>query len=107
MDYGANPSLQCKKGFTALHYAARNGFIEIAKLLLNYGVDVNLRDKFGFNAAYWAKANRHMEILKILPSPASITPDARFEFHDQLLEKMKIEWKIPKKRKKGTKKKKK
>ena len=104
LDYGADPSLQCKKGFTALHYAARNGFIEITKLLLNNGVDLYLRDKFGFNAAYWAKTNKHLELLKLLPAPAFITPEARFEYHDQLREFMKMNWKLPKKKKRRGKK---
>ena len=44
LEYGANPSIQDKKGFTALHYAARFGFKEIVNLLIANGADINLRD---------------------------------------------------------------
>ena len=55
LNYGGDPTIKNKAGFTALHIAARDGHGEIAKLLLNKGCDPNIRDAFGFSAAYWAK----------------------------------------------------
>lgn len=36
-----------KSGYTALHYAARNGHVEVCKLLLKNGADVNATTKSG------------------------------------------------------------
>ena len=32
-------------GWTALHYASREGHMEIARLLVNRGADINMKDK--------------------------------------------------------------
>lgn len=32
-------------GYTALHYAARNGFVDICKVLLQYGADIDAQTK--------------------------------------------------------------
>lgn len=36
-----------RSGYTALHYAARNGHVEVCKLLLRNGADVNAVTKSG------------------------------------------------------------
>ena len=41
LDAGANPSVSTVKGFTPLMYAAQNGDIETARLLIAAGVDIN------------------------------------------------------------------
>jgi ankyrin repeat protein len=43
LDAGADPAAHSKKGFTALHFAARDGDVESARLLIASGVDVNIR----------------------------------------------------------------
>lgn len=55
INYGGDPTIKNKTGFTSLHIAARDGRTEIVKLLLNKGCDPNIRDNYGFSAAYWAK----------------------------------------------------
>ena len=40
---GADPHARTRKGFTALHFAARVGDVHVAQLLLDAGVDVNVR----------------------------------------------------------------
>ena len=35
--YGGDPTIKNKAGFTALHIAAREGFRDIVKLLINKG----------------------------------------------------------------------
>ena len=72
---GANPQIKSKNGFTALHYAAREGFKEIVVLLVASGADVNARDASGFTAAFWANLNKHTAVLELLPPPQSWTID--------------------------------
>jgi ankyrin repeat protein len=38
MDYGGDPTIRNKVGFTSLHIAARDGRVEIVKLLLSKGI---------------------------------------------------------------------
>lgn len=65
LSFGGDPTVKNKSGFTCLHIAARDGHVEIVKLLLNkgkifpdikvIGIDPNIRDAYGFSASYWAK----------------------------------------------------
>ena len=41
-------------GFTALHYCAQNGYLQIAQLLIDNGADVNIKDKYGNTALFKA-----------------------------------------------------
>jgi ankyrin repeat protein len=45
VEHTANIRARTRKGFTALHFAAREGEIESARLLLAAGVDVNIRSQ--------------------------------------------------------------
>ena len=45
IERGANVRAATRHGFTALHFAAREGDLESARLLLAAGVDVNIRSK--------------------------------------------------------------
>ena len=47
LEAGANPWARTKRGFTALHFAAREGDVESTRLLLATGVDVNVRSQAG------------------------------------------------------------
>ncbi len=44
---GADPNWQDKTGYTALHYAAREGRIEAISLLVEHGADLNLENNGG------------------------------------------------------------
>ena len=46
MDYGGDPTIKNKVGFTALHIAARDGRAEIVKLLLSKGKSLSPSDEF-------------------------------------------------------------
>jgi ankyrin repeat protein len=45
IEHGAQLSARTKKGFTALHFAAREGDLESGRLLVAAGVDVNIRSQ--------------------------------------------------------------
>ena len=45
IDHGADTQARTRKGFTALHFAAREGELEGARLLLGAGVNVNIRSQ--------------------------------------------------------------
>ncbi|HLG56418.1 MAG TPA: ankyrin repeat domain-containing protein [Vicinamibacterales bacterium] len=45
VEAGANPQAHTKKGFTALHFAAREGDFESVRQLLAAGVNVNIRSR--------------------------------------------------------------
>jgi ankyrin repeat protein len=83
MNYGGDPTIKNKSGFSCLHIAARDGRLEIAKLLVASGVEVAIRDNFGFNPSYWAKQNNHHELLKYLGEPLKVTKE---EFYDHMQE---------------------
>ena len=70
MEYGANPNLYSKNGWTALYIAAYRGFLNIVKELVSaYGVrqiDMNIQNSVGRNALMVACMEGHLEIVKIL-----------------------------------------
>ena len=72
-------TIQNKNGFTCLHIAAREGFLDMCKLLVAKGCDENIRDKYGFSASYWAKQNGHKEIMDLLPNPLKISKEEYME----------------------------
>ena len=53
-------------GFTALHYAAMNGRLTVAKRLLDLGADPNIRNEWGQTAAVVAMNGGHTDITKLL-----------------------------------------
>ena len=55
-----------KAGNTALIWAARNGHLNIVKLLMSFDADINVVNKKGYTALLWATQNEHYEISKKL-----------------------------------------
>lgn len=71
LDNGANVNHQDRTGFTALHFCGQNGFLDIAKHLVNHGADPNIQDIYGntplSTAIHSARAHPHkFELVKIL-----------------------------------------
>ena len=82
MEYGANPNLYSRNGWTALYIAAYHGFTSIVKELLSaygvrqiadgttpvhrLGIDMNIQNSVGRNALMVACMQGHLEIVKIL-----------------------------------------
>ncbi len=56
-------------GLTALHYAACNGRLAIAKRLLEGGADVTLRSNNGNTAIDWAREYGKSEVVALLSEP--------------------------------------
>ncbi len=54
---------------TALHRAALDGRLAIAKRLLEGGADPTLRDKYGKTAIDWARENGKSEVVALLSEP--------------------------------------
>jgi hypothetical protein len=54
------------RGMTPFHYAAANGHIEIARLLLHNGAEVNVRDRWDRTPLHWAAIYGHVDILHLL-----------------------------------------
>lgn len=48
---GTHPNQTDKSGYTALHYAARNGHLEVCKLLCEHGACINATTKAGVATA--------------------------------------------------------
>ena len=84
LDKGGNPSIQNKCGFTCLHIAARNGFLEMTKLLKAKGVDQDIRDHFQNNAAYWAKEYDHHDVMALLTPPLKVSKEEFTEYMEQI-----------------------
>jgi len=66
-----NPNLafaKNKEGFTALHYAAFHGYVEIAKLLIAERADVNAKTSKGYTPLQYAVRYNHKETVQLLLS---------------------------------------
>ncbi|KAF2651686.1 ankyrin, partial [Lophiostoma macrostomum CBS 122681] len=47
LEAGADPNVFEHDGWSALHWAARNGHLDVLKLLLSYGARTEVRDSRG------------------------------------------------------------
>jgi ankyrin repeat protein len=54
LDLGVDPRVPDDKGLSALHYAARNGFVAVTRTLLNQGARVNGKSKRGWTPLFEA-----------------------------------------------------
>ena len=59
-------SKQSAKGWTALHYAAVNGDVELVKYLVKYGANVNKSTGEGSTPLFLARLGNHEEVVQIL-----------------------------------------
>ena len=51
---------------TALHYAAREGYLDCLKLLIKAGADLNAKENDGWTALHWAARNGKLDCVKAL-----------------------------------------
>ena len=59
-------SKQSAKGWTALHYAAINGDVDLVKYLIKYGANINKSTGEGSTPLYLAHLGNHEEVIRIL-----------------------------------------
>ncbi|UYV82179.1 EHMT1 [Cordylochernes scorpioides] len=60
---------QGEDGMTSLHLAAREGDVEICKLLLDTAkLNVNIQDDGGWTPIVWASEHRHIDVIRLLLS---------------------------------------
>ncbi|KAL4232517.1 Ankyrin repeat domain-containing protein 6 [Mactra antiquata] len=53
-------------GRTALHYAALNGYVDVARFLIEKGCDINLQDASGYTALHRAVSQGHVDVISVL-----------------------------------------
>lgn len=68
LDLGAPVNERGREERTALHYAARAGFLETAKLLLDHGAEINARDAKGITPLGHAKTLKKADMAAFLIS---------------------------------------
>ncbi|EAY13502.1 ankyrin repeat protein, putative [Trichomonas vaginalis G3] len=66
IDHGADINSIDRDGKTALHHAAENSCVEIAKLLISKGIDIKARNHNGKTALHSAANRNNKEILEYL-----------------------------------------
>ncbi|XP_038609316.1 ankyrin repeat domain-containing protein 39 isoform X1 [Tachyglossus aculeatus] len=63
-----DPSLPDKAGYTALHYASRNGHLEVCQLLLESGAECDAQTHGGATALHRACYCGHADVARLLLS---------------------------------------
>ena len=65
-DSDYSPNQTDGDGRTGLHYAAINGNIQIAAILIRAGAKLDIRDKLGDTPLHWAVERDHFDIVRLL-----------------------------------------
>jgi len=73
IEQGANVNMTDDSGFTSLHYASREGNVEIVRLLLQKGANTNNQNKIGFTALHYAVMNGNIDIASLLLKKGAMT----------------------------------
>ena len=55
-----------KRHETPLSVASREGYSEVARLLLKYGADTETRDESGYSPLEWSSEKGHVEVVRVL-----------------------------------------
>ncbi|XP_054916349.1 cyclin-dependent kinase 4 inhibitor C [Poeciliopsis prolifica] len=77
---GADPNARDQVlNLTVTHDAARAGFVETVRALVNHGADVNLADEIGNLPLHLAAREGHLEVVRIL---LDLTEDPRRTNHE-------------------------
>ena len=65
-EFAANVNVKDNYGWALLHYLARDGNIDVMRLLMDFGADANVRSKDGRTPLHEATENGHLEIVRLL-----------------------------------------
>ncbi len=65
---GSNPNAKDESGWTALTFAARKGYLDIARLLIEKDADVNVHLSDDNTPLSWAKATKNQKMIGLLKS---------------------------------------
>ncbi|XP_047443531.1 cyclin-dependent kinase 4 inhibitor C isoform X2 [Mugil cephalus] len=67
LEAGADPNVPDPScGLTVTHDAAREGFLETVRTLVEYGADVNLLDNRNNLPLHWAAGGGHLEVVELI-----------------------------------------
>lgn len=66
LDYGADVNYQDKSGYSALLWAASQGYTQIVEMLINKGADVNKKNVAGNSALIFATRGNHTKMVGLL-----------------------------------------
>ena len=66
LDGGASVDAHARDDWTPLTIAAREGKLDVAKLLLRRGASVNAKEGGGHTAVFWAKKYQHRDVEQVL-----------------------------------------
>ena len=68
LEKGANRTIKNNYGFAPIHDAARNGYLEVLKLLIEKDPDsvINSQDNVGNTALIWAASKNHLDVIQVL-----------------------------------------
>ena len=66
IDAGIDLNALNSAGYTALHWAARNGHTDVVKLLVNKGAKLDILNKDGNTALHLAARNGRIDVVKLL-----------------------------------------
>lgn len=69
LEHGADPNVRdCSTGTTPLHDAAREGFLETARVLVEYQANPQMTDNRGYRPVDLAHQEGHQDVVDFLRS---------------------------------------
>jgi FOG: Ankyrin repeat len=66
IDWGVDPNVRERHGVTPLHYAARNGHLDVVEFLLEHGADPNVQDNDGKTPLHYATTHCNFAEASVL-----------------------------------------